>query len=245
MQRSWSRSDRTSSWRTAVQLSGHCNATHAVPIVFVSVADPVAGGFVASLSRPGGNITGFALFEFGLSGKWLELLKQVAPQLTRAAVIRDPDQVSGGGQFGAIQAVAASVGVEVRPIDVRDTSEMERSVAAFARQSNAGLIVTATALAQIHRELVISLAAQYRMPAIYPYHLFVRDGGLMSDGPDIVDQYRRAASYVDRILKGEKAADLPVQAPTNYVLAINRKTAKTLGIELPQTLLARADEVIE
>jgi putative ABC transport system substrate-binding protein len=220
-------------------------ATRTVPIVFVSVADPVAGGFIDSLARPGRNATGFSLFEYGISGKWLELLKQIAPELTRAAVIRDPDQVSGGGQLGAIQAVAPSLRVELSPIDVRDAGEIERAVAAFARQPKGGLIVTAAALAQIHRGVIISLAARHRLPAVYPYRLFVTDGGLISYGPDPVDQYRRAAGYVDRILKGEKPADLPVQAPTKYQIVINLKTARALGLDVPATVLARADEVIE
>ena len=220
-------------------------ATRTVPIVFVSVADPVGGGFVESLARPGGNITGFALFEYGLSGKWLELLKQIAPEVTRAAIVRDPDQVSGGGQLGAIQAVAPLIGVDLSPIDVRDAGEIERAVTAFARRPNGGLIVTATALAQIHRDAIITLAARHRLPAVYPYRLFVSGGGLVSYGPDTLDQYRRAAAYVDRILKGEKPADLPVQAPTKYVLVINLKTAKASGLEIPAALLARSDEVIE
>jgi ABC-type uncharacterized transport system substrate-binding protein len=220
-------------------------ATRTVPIVFVSVADPVAGGFIDSLARPGRNATGFSLFEYGISGKWLELLKQIAPELTRAAVIRDPDQVSGGGQLGAIQAVAPPLRVELSPIDVRDAGEIERAVAAFARQPKGGLIVTAAALAQIHRGVIISLAARHRLPAVYPYRLFVTDGGLISYGPDPVDQYRRAAGYVDRILKGEKPADLPVQAPTKYQIVINLKTARALGLDVPATVLARADEVIE
>jgi putative ABC transport system substrate-binding protein len=220
-------------------------ATRTVPIVFVSILDPVAGGFVASLARPGGNATGFMNLEYGLAGKWLELLKQTVPQLTRAAVIRDPSQVSGGGQLGAIQAVAPSFGVELSPIDVRDPGEIERAVTAFARQPNGGLIVTAIALAQIHRKLIITLAARHRLPAVYPYRFFITDGGLISYGPDTLAQYRRAAGYVDRILKGTKPADLPVQAPTKYETVLNLKTAKVLGLDVPATVLARADVVIE
>jgi len=220
-------------------------ATRTVPIVFVSVADPVGGGFAASLARPGGNATGFMILEYGLGGKWLELLKQIAPRVTRAGVIRDPDQPSGAGQLGAIQSVAPSLGVEVTPIGVSDVGEIERGVAAFARTANGGLIVTATALGAIHRDPIVALAARHRLPAVYPYRFFVTRGGLFSYGPDTVDQYRRAAGYVDRILKGEKPADLPVQAPTRYELVINLKTAKALGLTVPDTLLARADEVIE
>ena len=220
-------------------------ATRTVPIVFAQVADPVGAGFVDSLARPGGNATGFTLFEYGMSGKWLELLKEIAPRVTRAAVLRDPAIAAGIGQFGAIQAVAPSFGVEVSPVDVRDAGEIERAVAAFARCSNGGLIVTASALAIVHRDLIIALAARHRLPAVYFARYFVTGGGLISYGPDFIDQYRRAAGYVDRILKGEKPADLPVQAPTKYELVINLKTAKALGLDVPPTLLARADEVIE
>jgi putative tryptophan/tyrosine transport system substrate-binding protein len=220
-------------------------ATRTVPIVFVSVTDPVGAGYVASLARPGGNATGFILFEFGISGKWLELLKQIAPRLTRVAVLRDPAIPSGTEQFGAIQAVAPSFSVELSPIDVRDASGIERAVTAFARQPDGGLIVTAAAFAQIHRALIMTLAARHRLPAVYPYRYVVTSGGLISYGPDQIDQYRRAAGYVDRILKGEKPADLPVQAPTKYELVINLKTAKALGLDVPPMLLARADEVIE
>jgi ABC-type uncharacterized transport system substrate-binding protein len=220
-------------------------ASRSVPIVFVSVADPVAGGFVSSLAQPGGNITGFLSSEYGFSAKWLELLKQIAPPVTRAAVIRDPDQVSGGGRLGAIQAAAPSLGIDLRPIDVRDRGEIERAVADFARRPNGGLIVPSGALAQIHRDTIIAVAARYRLPAVYPYRFFVTDGGLISYASDRVDHLRRAAGYVDRILKGEKPADLPVQAPTKYELVINLKTAKALGLEIPPTVLARADEVIE
>jgi putative ABC transport system substrate-binding protein len=220
-------------------------ATRTVPIVFVVVPDPVGAGFVDSLARPGGNATGFVQFEYGLSGKWLELLKEVAPRLTRAAVLRDAAIPSGTGQFGAIQSVAPSVGLEVSPVNIRDASEIERAVGAFARSANGGLIVTGSALAQLHRNLIITLAARYKLPAIYFERFFVTAGGLISYGPDLVDQYRRAGDYVDRILKGEKPADLPVQAPTKYETVINLKTAKALGLEIPQTVLARADEVIE
>jgi putative ABC transport system substrate-binding protein len=219
--------------------------TRSIPIVFVSVADPVAAGFVENLARPGGNATGFALFEYSISAKWLELLRQVSPTVTRAAVIRDPDQPSGGGQLGAIQAAAAVVRTELTPIDVRDKSEIERAITAFARRPNGGLIVTATALAQIHRSVILALAAQHRLPAIYPAGLYVNDGGLLSYGPDVPDQYRRAAGYVDRVLRGEKPSELPVQAPTKFELLINLKTAKTLGLTVPPALVARADQVIE
>jgi putative ABC transport system substrate-binding protein len=220
-------------------------ATRTVPIVFVNVPDPVGAGYVDSLARPGGNATGFILFEYGISGKWLELLKQISPGVTRAAVIRDPAITGGIGQFGAIQSAAPSLGLEVNPVNVRDAAEIERAVAAFARTPNGGLIVTGSALAVVHRELIIALAARHKLPAVYFRRQFVTDGGLMSYGPDIIDQYRRAAGYVDRILKGERPADLPVQAPTKYELVINLKAAKALGLEVPPTLLARADEVIE
>jgi putative ABC transport system substrate-binding protein len=220
-------------------------ATRTVPIVFVSVADPVGAGFVDSLSRPGGNATGFIQFEYSLSGKWLELLKQIAPGVTRAAVFRDPAITSGIGQFAVVQSVAPSVGVEVSPISVRDAGEIERAVAAFARSPNGGLIVTSGAGSVLHRELIIALAARYKLPAVYYRRYFITSGGLISYGFDLVDQYRRAAGYVDRILKGEKPADLPVQAPTRYELVINLKTARALGLDVPPTLLARADEVIE
>jgi putative tryptophan/tyrosine transport system substrate-binding protein len=220
-------------------------ATRTVPIVFVNVPDPVGAGYVESLARPGGNATGFILFEYGISGKWLELLKQISPGVTRAAVIRDAAITGGIGQFGAIQSAAPSLGLEVNPVNVRDAAEIERTVAAFARTPNGGLIVTGSALAVVHRNLIITLAARHKLPAVYFRREFVTDGGLMSYGPDIIDQYRRAAGYVDRILKGEKAADLPVQAPTKYELVINLKTAKALGLEVPPTVLARADEVIE
>jgi putative ABC transport system substrate-binding protein len=219
-------------------------ATRTVPIVFVGVSDPVGAGLVDSLSRPGGNTTGFMQFEYSLTGKWLELLKQIAPSVTRAAVLRDA-AISGIGQFAVIQSVAPSVGIEVSPINIRNAAEMERGIVAFARSGNGGLIVTASALAAVHRNLIMSLAAQQGLPAVYPRRIFVTDGGLIAYGPDRVDQSRQAAGYVDRILKGEKPADLPVQAPTKYELVINLKTAKALGLTVPPTLLARADEVIE
>jgi putative ABC transport system substrate-binding protein len=220
-------------------------ATRAVPIVFVVVPDPVGAGFVANLARPGGNATGFISFEYAISPKWLELLKQVAPAVTRVAVIRDPAISAGIGQFGAIQAVAASFGVEVSPFDVRDAGEIERDIATFAHTSNGGLIVTGSARAVIHRDLIVTLAARHKLPAVYWDRAPVTGGGLISYGADLIDQYRRAAPYVDRILKGEKPADLPVQAPTKYELVINLKTAKTLGLDVPTSLIARADEVIE
>jgi putative tryptophan/tyrosine transport system substrate-binding protein len=220
-------------------------ATRTIPIVFTGTPDPVGAGFVESLARPGGNATGFTIFEYGISGKWLELLKEIAPHVTRAAVIRDPAIAAGLGLWGAIQSVAPSLGVELRPLGVRDAGEIERVVTAFARSSNGGLIVTGSALATVHRELITTLAARYRLPAVYPQRSFVTVGGLISYGPDSIDPYRQAAGYVDRILKGEKPAELPVQAPTKYELVINLKTAKALGLEVPPTLLARADEVIE
>jgi putative ABC transport system substrate-binding protein len=220
-------------------------ATRSVPIVFVVVPDPVGSGFVESLAQPGGNATGFMQFEYSLSAKWLELLKEIAPGVTRAAVLRDPAISTGIGQFAVIQYVAPSVGVDVRAINLRDAAEIERSVAAFARAPNGGLILTAGALSAVHRDLIISLAARFKLPATYQERAYVAAGGLVSYGANFVDQYRRAAGYVDRILKGEKPADLPVQAPTKYELAINLKTAKALGLTVPPALLARADEVIE
>jgi putative ABC transport system substrate-binding protein len=220
-------------------------ATRSVPIVFVNVIDPVGSGFVDSLARPGGNTTGFLLFEYSLSGKWLELLKQMAPNVARAAVFRDSGNPSGNAQFGAIQALAPSLGIEVSPINMRDAGEIERAVAAFARSANGGLIVTGSASATLHRDLIIELAARSRAPAVYYARYFVVAGGLISYGPDFADQFRRAAGYVDRILKGERPADLPVQAPTKYELVVNLKTAKALGLEIPPSVLARADEVIE
>jgi putative tryptophan/tyrosine transport system substrate-binding protein len=220
-------------------------ATRTIPIVFTQTPDPVGAGFVESLARPGGNVTGFTATEYGIGAKWLELLKEIAPHVTRAAVIRDAAIASGIGQWGAIQTAAPSFGVELRPVDVRDASEIERAVAAFARSTNGGLIVAASTLAIVHRDLIVTLAARHKLPAVYTNRFFVRSGGLISCGPDSVDPHRRAAGYVDRILKGEKPADLPVQAPTKYELVINLKTAKALGLEVPPTLLARADEVIE
>jgi putative tryptophan/tyrosine transport system substrate-binding protein len=219
--------------------------TRAVPMVFVVVTDPVGAGFVDSLARPGGNVTGFINFEYGISAKWLELLKQIAPSVTRAAVIRDPAITAGVGQFAAIQSVAPSFGVELKPVNVRDAGEVERAIVDFARSSNGGLIVTGSGLAIVHRDLIVTLAARHKLPAVYWDRMLVTGGGLISYGADIIDQYRRAAAYVDRILKGEKPADLPVQAPTKYELVINLKTAKALGIDVPPILLARADEVIE
>jgi ABC-type uncharacterized transport system substrate-binding protein len=220
-------------------------ATRTVPIVFTIVIDPVGSGFVASLARPGGNATGFVMFEYGLSGKWLELLKQIAPGVTRVAVLRDPAIASGIGQFAAIQAVAPSLGVELSPVDVRDAPEIEHAVTAFARSGNGGLIVTASGPASLHRNLIVTLAARHKLPAVYGSHHMVTAGGLISYSTDLIDQFRRAAGYVDRILKGEKPADLPVQAPTKYELVVNLKTAKALGLDLPASVLARADEVIE
>jgi len=220
-------------------------ATRSVPIVFPNVGDPVAAGFVDSLARPGGNATGFLAFEYSLSGKWLELLKQIAPGVTRAAVLRDPATQSGIGQFSAIQAVAPSLRVEVSPVNMRDAGEIERDIAAFARAPGGGLIVTAGRLALLHHDLIIRLAARHKLPAVYSYRHIVAGGGLLSYGADYTDQWRRAAGYVDRILKGEKPADLPVQAPTKYELVINLKTAKALGLAIPATVRARADEVIE
>jgi putative tryptophan/tyrosine transport system substrate-binding protein len=220
-------------------------ATRTVPIVFTQTPDPVGAGVVNSLARPGGNATGFITFEYGISAKWLELLKEIAPRVTRAAVIRDAAIASGTGQWGALQSVAPSFGVELSPVNMSDAGEIERAVAAFARSPNGGMILTASTLAVIHRELIITLAARYRLPAVYSFRYFVTGGGLISYGPDSIDPHRRAAGYVDRILKGEKPADLPVQAPTKYELAINLKTAKTLGLDVPTSLIARANEVIE
>jgi putative tryptophan/tyrosine transport system substrate-binding protein len=220
-------------------------ATRTVPIVFVWVADPVGTGYVESLVRPGHNATGFLPYEYGLGGKWLELLKQIAPGVTRAAILRDPDIAAGLGQWGAIQAVAPSIGVEVSPVNVLDAAEIERSIAAFVRSPNGGMIVTGSGLATVRRDLIIGLAARHKLPAVYYERLFARVGGLVSYGPDRINEFRRAAGYVDRILKGEKPADLPVQAPTKYALVINLKAAKALGIEVPASLLARADEVID
>lgn len=220
-------------------------ATRSIPIVFVQVADAVGGGFVQSLAHPGGNATGLTNFEFDISAKWLELLKQVAPHMARTAVLRDPANPSGTGQLGAIQTAARSLGVEVSPVGLHDAGEIERGVTEFARSANGGLIVTPSGLAIVHRELIIGLAARLRLPAIYPFRYFATGGGLMSYGPDVVDQYRRAAGYVDRILKGEKPANLPVEQSTKVALVINLKTAKALGLRIPQSILVRADEVIQ
>ena len=220
-------------------------ATRTVPIVFVIVPDPVGAGLVNSLSRPGGNATGFMQFEYSLTAKWPELLKEIAPGVKRAAVLRDAATTSGIGQFAVIQYVAPSVGMEVSPIDLRDPGEIERAVTAFARSPDGGLIITAGSSSAVHRNLVIALAARHKLPAVYSNGDFVTGGGLISYGPNFVDQYRRAAAYVDRVLKGEKPADMPVQAPTKYDLVVNLKTAKALGLTVPPTLLARADEVIE
>jgi putative ABC transport system substrate-binding protein len=220
-------------------------ATRTVPIVFVGVIDPVGAGYVDSLARPGGNTTGFTAYEYSVGAKWLELLKQIAPGVTRAAVLRDPAIAAGPGQLAAIQGVAPSLGVELRPVGVRDAGEIERDVTNFAREPNGGLIVTGSPGSVIHRALIIALAARHRLPAIYNTRFWAADGGLISYGPHLLDQFWRAAGYVDRILRGEKPADLPVQAPTKYELVINLKTARALGLEIPPTLLARADEVIE
>ena len=220
-------------------------ATRTVPIVFVGVTDPVGAGYVANLARPGGNVTGLAYVEYEMGGKWLELLKEIAPRITRAAVLRDPTLPVGMGLLGAIQTAAPSLGVETSPIDVRDASEIERAVTDFARAANGGLVVVASPGALINRNLIITLAARHKLPAVYFQSTFVKSGGLISYGPDSVAQYRQAASYIDRIFKGEKPADLPVQVPTKYELAINLKTAKALGLTVPPTLLSRADEVIE
>jgi len=220
-------------------------ATRTVPIVFPIASDPVGAGLVESLARPGGNATGFMSFEYPLSGKWLELLKDIAPGVTRVAVLQDPTQGGGSSAFAVIQAAAPSLGVEVTPVNLRDAPEIERALADFARTSNGGLIVTGSALSNVHHKLIITLAARHKLPAIYFERSFSAGGGLISYGSDYIDHYRRAAGYVDRILKGEKPANLPVQAPTKYELVINLKTAKTLGLEVPATLLARADEVIE
>jgi putative ABC transport system substrate-binding protein len=226
-------------------VSAVLQATHTVPIVFAQVGDPVGGGYVESLARPGGNATGFTSFDYSFSGKYLELLKEIAPRVTQAAVLRDPTLAVAAGQFGVIQSLAQSLGVELRPVDVRDADQLERAVASFARNSNRGLIALGGGGTVIHRALIIQLAAKYRLPAVYPYSYYVVSGGLVSYGPDNIDQYRRAAGYIDRILKGEKPANLPVQSPTKYELVVNLKTAKALGLAIPQSVLTRADEVIE
>jgi putative ABC transport system substrate-binding protein len=219
--------------------------TRTVPIVFTTVADPVGAGFVDSLARPGGNITGFTLYEYSMGGKWLQLLKEIAPGVTRAAVLRDPNIATGPAQFAAIQALAPSLGVELRPVDARDEGEIERAIALFAQSPNGGLIVTGSPQIGSHRDLIIALAARHRLPAVYLARYWTAGGGLISYGPDLLGQLRRAAAYVDRILKGEKPADMPVQAATKFELVINLKTAKALGLDVPHSLLARADEVIE
>ena len=228
-----------------VAMEAVLRATRAIPVVFVNVADPVGAGFVESLARPGGNATGFMQFEYSLSAKWLELLRQIAPGVTRVAVIRDPAITAGIGQFAVIQSVAPSLGMDVSPINVRDVLEIERRLAAFAAVPHSGVIVTASALASVHRDRIIALVAQYKLPAVYFRRNYVDSGGLISYGIDLVDQNRRAADYVDRVLKGEKPADLPVQAPTRYELVINLRTAKAMNMAMPASLLARADEVIE
>jgi putative ABC transport system substrate-binding protein len=230
---------------SSLSLAPLLQATRTVPIVFVGIVDPVGTGFINSLSRPGGNATGFMLFDYDLSAKWLELLKEIAPGVTRAATLRDSAIPTGIGQFAVIQSVSRSVGVEVSPLNLRDPSKIEPALTAFARLGNSGLIVTASPLSLVHRELIVALAARHKLPAVYWERFFVTAGGLISYGPDQADQYRGAAGYANRILKGEKPADLPVQAPTKYELVINLKTAKALGLDMPASVLARADEVIE
>jgi putative ABC transport system substrate-binding protein len=220
-------------------------ATRTVPIVFAALGDPVTAGFVESLARPGGNATGFMSFEYSLSGKWVGLLKEIVPSMTRAGVLRDPSTPSGIGQTGVIQAMASTLSIEVTALGLRDATEIERGIAAFARAANGGLILTNSALADLHRDLIISLATRHKLPTVFGDRNFVHGGGLVSYGPDRIDGFRRAAGYVDRILRGEKPSDLPVQAPVKYELVINLKTAKALGLELPASVLARADEVIE
>ena len=229
----------------SVPLEQLLRVTRTLPIVFVHVVDPVGAGFVRTLARPGGNVTGLMQFEYSVSGKWLELLKQVAPQVTQAAILRDPSISSGIGQFAVIQSVASTYGVEVSAVDVRDHAEIENALTILARQQNGGLVVTSSAVAVVHRRPIIALAAKHKLPAVYFERFYVIDGGLISYGSSNVDQYRRAADYINRILRGEKAADLPVQAPTEYELVVNLKTAKALGLTVPVALLARAAEVIE
>jgi len=228
----------------SVALAPLQQATRTIPIVFVNVPDPVGAGFVQSMAHPGGNITGFSNFEYSMSGKWAELLKQIAPKATRALVLRDSSSAAGIGQFAAVRSIAQGLGVELTPSNVRDADEIERNVAGFARSANGGVIVTAGGTAA-HRKLIISLVARYKLPTVYPYRYYAVDGGLMTYGPNTYEPVRRAAGYVDRILKGEKPADMPVQAPTKYELVINLKTAKALGLTIPQSLLATAEEVIE
>ena len=228
-----------------VSMTALQHVARGLPVVFAVVADPVGAGFVSSLARPGGNATGFMLYEYGLSGKWLELLKQVAPNVTRAAILRDPTNPAGLAYFGAIRATGQTLGMEVSPVSMENADEIERGITAFARSAAGGLIVTPNSSASVHRALIISLAARYKLPAIYPFGYMANAGGLISYGPDFVDQFRLAAGYVDRILRGEKPADLPVQAPTKYKMVINLKTAKALGLDVPNTLIGAADEVIE
>jgi putative tryptophan/tyrosine transport system substrate-binding protein len=230
---------------TSLTVQALQQVTRTIPIVFVQVIDPIGGGFAESLARPGGNATGLTVFEYGISAKWLELLKEIAPRVTRVAVTRNPNSIAQVGMLGAIQSAASSLGVELRPIDARDATEIERAITAFARSGNGGLIVPSGQLSTANRELIITLAARERLPAVYADRFFVTAGGLISYDPDRIEQYRRAAGYVDRILKGEKPADLPVQAPTKYNLTINLKAARALGITIPASLLGRADEVIE
>jgi len=230
---------------SSAAVSSALQATRSIPIVFTTVADPVGAGYIESLAHPGGNITGFINFEYSIGGKWLELLKELAPHVTRVGVLRESAVAAGPGQFGAIQAAAAPLGVELRPIDVRDAGEIEHAVTAFAHEPNGGLIVTGSPAASIHRKMVFALAARHRLPAVYNARFYAVDGGLLSYGPDFIEQYRGAATYVDRILKGEKPDNLPVQAPTKYEMVINLKAAEAIGLQIPPMLLARADDVIE
>jgi ABC-type uncharacterized transport system substrate-binding protein len=230
---------------SSAALSPLLKVSRNIPIVFTTVADPVGAGYVQSLARPGGNATGFTNFEYAIGGKWLELLKQIAPNVTRVAVLREAAIAAGAGQFGAVQSVAGSLGVELRPVEVQDATEIKAAIAAFAQDPNGGMIVTGSPAASAHRRIIIELAAQYQLPAVYNASFYVTDGGLISYGPDFVDQFRRAADYVSRIMKGEKPSNLPVQAPSKYELVINLKTAKLLGLTIPDTLVANADKMIE